>query len=208
MPQIFDGHADRVTRQAEDWKVTVFDRLEALPADAIALFPNAIVGNLFDTRHWYRCIIEAAVPGSAQPVLVLCTRAGQSIALLPLLRMDDGALQSLTTPYTCLYQPLLHPNADIEIFRQVGRIFGHFCRRYGPVRIEAMDVNWPGLPSLLSGIHAAGLMALRFPVAPIKRIDGFFLDSQTKDAFVAKASGQWVQPFDIYQFFCNQFPQA
>ena len=53
-----------------------------------------------------------------------------------------------------------------------------------------------------------GLMALRFPVAPIKRIDGFFLDSQTKDAFVAKASGQWVQPFDIYQFFCNQFPQA
>ena len=162
MPQIFDGHADRVTRHAEDWKVTVFDRLEALPADAIALFPNAIVGNLFDTRHWYRCIIEAAVPGSAQPVLVLCTRAGQSIALLPLLRMDDGALQSLTTPYTCLYQPLLHPNADIEIFRQVGRIFGHFCRRYGPVRIEAMDVNWPGLPSLLSGIHAAGLMALRF----------------------------------------------
>ena len=144
------------------WSMTLFDSLAALPPEADALFTDAATGSLFSTREWYRCIIDTALPVTVRPCLALCLQNGEPRALFPLERHADGMLQSLTTPYTCLYQPLVAPGATADTIFRIGRSFAGICRSHASVRIEALDPAWPGLPPLLGGLRSGGLLPLRF----------------------------------------------
>ena len=103
------------------WSTTLFDSLAALPPAADVLFADAATGNLFSTREWYRCIIDTALPATVRPCLALCLQDGQPRALFPLERHADGTVQSLTTPYTCLYQPLIAPGAAAARLSRISR---------------------------------------------------------------------------------------
>jgi hypothetical protein len=69
---------------------------------------------------------------------------------------------SLTTPYTCLYQPVFDPDLPPERIRSIGAAFGRYARRWPHVRLDALDPPWPGLEPFLHGCRAAGLLARRF----------------------------------------------
>ena len=144
------------------WSVAAFDHLAELPPDAEALFADPSTGSLFSTRDWYHCVIGAALPEAMRPVLVLCQQDGEARALFPLKRHGGGSLESLTTPYTCLYQPLVAAGATGETLFLIGRSFARFCHSHGAIRIEALDPDWPGLQPLLRGLRSTGLVPLRF----------------------------------------------
>lgn len=146
----------------ESWRCEAFDSLDALPLEAWRLFDTLAAGSVFSSVGWYRCLIATAMPAGTQPCLVLCLHGDRPMALFPLQRNPDGTLQSLTGPYTCLYQPLLGDSRDAATLRQIGFVFGRFCRRHASIRIEALDADWPGLPPILDGLRQAGLAALRF----------------------------------------------
>ena len=139
--------------------VEVFDTLEALPAGCDALFAVGARRSFHLGRPWFQAVLAAAMPVGARPLFLLC-RPG---LLLPLRTLAGGRrLEGLSTPYSCLYQPLAAPEATDEQLLAAGQAFGRFCRGWGQVRLDALDAGWPGLEPLLEGAQAAGLVALRF----------------------------------------------
>lgn len=138
----------------------------ATPGDlldpAAALFGADPALGFQSSRAWYELAVETALPAGAEPRFVLCAEAGRPAALFPLLTLANGALQSLTTPYTTLHQPLVAPELDDAALRRAAHAFGLFCRAWPTVRIEALDAAWPGLPPLLAGLRDAGLAVQRY----------------------------------------------
>lgn len=110
-------------------------------------------------RAWFAATEAAALPVGARPLWLTLLDGGRGAALLPLLRLADGTVGSLTSPYTLLYQPLLAAGTDPFA---AGLAFGRVLRRWPLVRLEAMDPGWPGLAPLLAGLRRAGLAPLRF----------------------------------------------
>jgi CelD/BcsL family acetyltransferase involved in cellulose biosynthesis len=133
------------------------DHPDRLPADATALFsqPN---DDFYATSDWYRLVLAHALPEGASARFVVIRLDGHAAALLPLLRLADGTLQSLTTPYTCLYRPLLAPNLDATSLRQIGRALA----TYTPLRLEALDAETPALAPLCAGLRDRLKLPLRF----------------------------------------------
>lgn len=109
------------------------------------------------SRAWFAASGAAAVPAGAQPRFLAVTGPGGPLALFAMLAGADGTWQSLTTPYTCLYQPLLRSDADPVLLRAACAAFGRYCRRWPVTRLEALDPEWPGLPLLRAGLARAGL---------------------------------------------------
>jgi len=138
-----------------------FDGVDALPDDAAALLAPA--GDEFQlSAAWFRALQDAARPDGARPLWLLHREAGAAVALLPLWRAADGRLAALTAPYTCLFRPLVAAAADPAVLARAGAAFGRACRRAGPLRLDALDLDWPGWPPLLAGFRRAGLATLRF----------------------------------------------
>jgi hypothetical protein len=136
--------------------------LAALPADAAALLAAAERTEFQLGAAWFRVTAEAALPAGARPVFALYREAGRAVALLPLQRFADGGLAGLTSPYTCVFRPLVAADATDGELRRAGRALGRACRRAGPLRLDALDPDWPGLAPLLSGFFSAGLLPLRY----------------------------------------------
>jgi len=132
--------------------------LQALPPDALALFGQ----DFFSTLGWYRTSIAHALPPGTRPVFVVVhTAENQRLAVFPMQRGPQG-LSALTTPYTCLWRPLLRHGADPKTLFEIGRAFGRFCRHNPVTRLDAMETDCPAMPGLLAGARAAGLLPLRF----------------------------------------------
>jgi hypothetical protein len=74
---------------------------------------------------------------------------------------SDG-FGSLTTPYTCLYAPLLAPALAKAERDRVFAAFGRYCRRYPVTRLDALPAEWPDLDRLVQGCTRSGLVPLRF----------------------------------------------
>lgn len=110
------------------------------------------------TRAWYAASEQALRPG-ARAEYALVSDAGRPVALVPLQAGPGGALTSLTTPYTVLFQPLLAANADPAA---IGAALGRHLRRRPVTVLEAMDPAWPHFAPLLAGFRAAGLVAATF----------------------------------------------
>jgi CelD/BcsL family acetyltransferase involved in cellulose biosynthesis len=135
-------------------QVETFDSLDALPADAASLF--AAAESFFTTRAWWEIVLAHAVPPNTEPRLVLIRRNGEARALFPMLydRTSRG-FRALTTPYTCLYQPLIGAG-NLDIFST----FARYCRAFATTRVDALD---PAVAmALADGGRQAGLAAAWF----------------------------------------------
>jgi hypothetical protein len=127
--------------------------LDALPAGWAA--PD----NFFAGEAWWRTVLAAGMQAGAEARFLLCADA----VLMPLQLLDGGrTLQSLTNPYTGLYQPLLAPGIDEATLRRAGIEFGRFCRAWPTVRLDALADDFFQLAPLLAGARRAGMLASRF----------------------------------------------
>ena len=140
-----------------------FAGLDALPPGCEALFAAAARRSFQLTPAWFGAVLAAAMPADARPLFLLCHAAGRPLVLFPLRTRRQGRqLEGLSTPYTCLYQPLAAADATPAELRAAGAAFGRFCRSWGAVRLDALDPDWPGLAPLLRGAREAGLLTLPF----------------------------------------------
>jgi CelD/BcsL family acetyltransferase involved in cellulose biosynthesis len=143
--------------------IAVYDRLQDLPAGTRALFDHAVRRDLFDSAAWYGAVVASAMPPDAAPRFVAYHQAGAAVLLVAMQTLRHGrALTSLTTPYTCRYQPLCDPAADAAAVRAGFAAFARDCRRWPAVRLDALDAAAPWLPVLMEGAAAAGLAVRRF----------------------------------------------
>lgn len=142
--------------------VAAFDAVAALPPDGRALLDEAAQTEFQLGAAWFALTAAHALPAGARAHLLLYREAGRAVALLPLQRAADGGLAGLASPYTCLFRPLAAAAAAPAQLRRAGRAFGRFCRTAGPLRLDALDPDWPSLAPLLAGFAQAGLIALRF----------------------------------------------
>lgn len=112
------------------------------------------------SRAWLDATIAAAIPTGTTPHLLAVSDGAGPAALVPMLAGPGRQWGSLTTPYTCLYQPLLRDPAslDADVFRKVGQ----YCRQWPLTRFEAFDPSWPGLPLLRHALAGAGLVTRTF----------------------------------------------
>ncbi len=153
-----------ITRSAKavSGVVTAYAGLDALPADAAPLFEQGAHASLFATRAWYGTVVAHAMPDRTVPCFALWRDQAAPLALFPLRRGNSDALDSLTTPYTCIYAPLLAAGIASDALRRAGRAFGRFCRPAGVVRLDALDADDPSLASLLGGVREVGMAVRRF----------------------------------------------
>ena len=142
--------------------VIAADAVTALPADALGLLAAAGQEDFQSSAAWFATVAATALPPGARPVLLLWREAARAVALLPLQRLSSGRLASLTSPYTCRFRPLVAADATPAAIRRAGHGFGRWCRASGPLRLDALDADWPGQAALLAGLRAAGLLAPRF----------------------------------------------
>lgn len=113
-------------------------------------------------REWFAASVAAALPPGSEPQFLAVTGRDGPLALFPMMTTPDGAWQSLTTPYTCLYQPLLRAGADPRLLAAAAAAFGRYCRHWPVTRLEALDPDWSGLPLLRAGLARAGLATRTF----------------------------------------------
>jgi len=140
--------------------IQVFPSPDAMPPDAAALFGHA--DNLFGRRYWWNTVVASAMAAGTQAAFAVCRLGTRPLALFPMRRTVSGALESLTTPYSCLYTPLLTPGMTTDESRVVFAAFGMFCRSSAVTRLDAIPDAWPGLEALTAGARAAGLAVRPF----------------------------------------------
>jgi CelD/BcsL family acetyltransferase involved in cellulose biosynthesis len=136
-------------------RVEVFERLDALPDDARSLFASATT--FFSTHAWWETVLGHAIPPASSSRLLLVRVNGVASALLPMLIDPASGFRALTTPYTCLYEPLIGPNVDRVI---VFAAFARFCRSFATARLDALDPEIEA--DLTLGARQAGLVVARF----------------------------------------------
>jgi hypothetical protein len=135
-----------------------FARLEEIPTQALALFGR---DGVFSTLGWYRSTVATALPADSRAAFLEVARDGEPLALFPMQRGPAAAFSTLTTPYTCLWQPLFATSAPEELM-EIGHHFAKACRGFPTTRLDALDADAAWLPHMLKGISAAGLYPLRF----------------------------------------------
>jgi hypothetical protein len=140
-----------------------FTALSDLPPAAVALFVAPGEGSLFATAAWFATVIAAGLEAGSAPCFV-AIGAGEAVQAVVPLKMSEGGgrLEALTSPYTCLYRPLLGrdlPRADISA---LGMAFGRFCRAWPMVRLDALPGDAPDLAAFLHGTRRAGLLCVAF----------------------------------------------
>jgi len=145
----------------KDIRISEANNIEAMPAEALALFGQK---SLFSTLAWYRATTAAALPHGASAKFLVARQGEKMIGIIPMQRGPGFRLDALTTPYTCLWQPLiagaLKKNAAaIEL---LGKSFGESCRQAGRVRLDALDPAAPEMTAFGRGIRQAGLHTLNF----------------------------------------------
>jgi CelD/BcsL family acetyltransferase involved in cellulose biosynthesis len=148
----------RGTRSAESaGEALLYVSADAMPADAEDLFATA--NSLFATRLWWRTVMSNAMPDGAAAGFVLCRTNGRATGLFPLLRTSGARWTGFTTPYTCLYTPLIAPDSGPVA---VCATFARHCRDNTVTRLDALPEEWPHLDALIAGADHAGLSVRRF----------------------------------------------
>jgi CelD/BcsL family acetyltransferase involved in cellulose biosynthesis len=136
-----------------------FPTTGALPPDALALLGDA--SSLFATLAWWDVVLAHAIPALAEATFVAIRCRNRLVAVVPMLRAGSQK-SSLTTPYTCVYRPLIDAGLDTSIRTAAMAAFACYCRSAGVVRLDALPAEWDGLAELEIGARRAGLVPLRF----------------------------------------------
>ncbi|MBV9250589.1 MAG: GNAT family N-acetyltransferase [Acetobacteraceae bacterium] len=139
--------------------VETYGALDSLPADVGDLFRNA--RTIFGRRAWWRVIQDHGMPAGTATQFVVCRLNSVPAALFPM-QTTGGDLESLTTPYTCLYEPLLGDGLQLAERRQVFTVFAKFCAKRPVTRLDALDSNSGLFEECAADARAAGLGVIRF----------------------------------------------
>jgi CelD/BcsL family acetyltransferase involved in cellulose biosynthesis len=142
-----------------DPAVETYATIEALPPQARSLIDGA--RDLFDTEPWWRTVLAHAMAAGSTAVFVVVRCGGDVVAVLPMLR-SGVRLSSLTTPYTCVYSPLVATGVAQPVRIAAMAAFARFCRDHGVVRLDALPAGADTIADLETGTRQAGLVALRF----------------------------------------------
>jgi hypothetical protein len=155
-----NGSAVPITHSAEP---TYFNAVDDLPADASALF-DAAGDNLFGSQAWYRAVLAAGMSDAADARFLLCRTADRrAAALFPMRSLDRGRdLESLTTLYTCRYQPLIADGLDARALTEAFLHVARYCRAWPTTRIDALPADWRHLGSFIHSARTAGLAVRQF----------------------------------------------
>lgn len=144
-------------------RIETFVSVASLPSDADVLRGAGTGASLFSSVEWWQTVQAAAMPDGATPCFVLCRSAGRPVGLFPMQRRRGSSqLASLTTPYTCVYTPLLAGSLEDADRCAVFRSFARFCRGWATIRLEPLPAEWPWLNALETAVRSAGLVPLRF----------------------------------------------
>ncbi|MBV9812935.1 MAG: GNAT family N-acetyltransferase [Acetobacteraceae bacterium] len=136
-----------------------FGSIDALPDAGKQLFAPGGGDDFFATRAWYETVIADALAPDERPLFLFAPEG----ALLPLrAAAHTPHLASLTTPYTCLFAPLVKPDLPPAGLRAVARVWGRVLRPARAVRLEALACDDARLAALRAGFHRAGLTTLPF----------------------------------------------
>ncbi len=155
-----NGSAVPITHSAEP---ACFNAVDDLPADAAALF-DAAGDDLFGSQAWYRAVLAAGISNGADARFLLCRSTdGTAAALFPMRSVDRGrGLESLTTLYTCRYQPLIADGVDARTLTESFLQFARYCRAWPTTRVDALPEDWRHLGRLIDAARSAGLTACQF----------------------------------------------
>ena len=137
-------------------QIETFASLDALPDDVWPLF--AAARNFFATRAWWEIVLAHAIPPNAVPHLVLIRREGVPWGLFPMLHDSSGGFGALTTPYSCLYEPLMAPDTADRAALFVA--FAQYCRSFATTRLDGLDPLVAA--DFAAGARLAGLSVARF----------------------------------------------
>jgi hypothetical protein len=139
--------------------VETYATIEALPPQALSLIDGA--PDLFDTTPWWRTVLAHAMAAGSTSMFVVVRCGDDVVAVLPMVR-SGGRLSGLTTPYTCVYCPLVVAGVAHPTRITAMAAFARFCRRDGIVRLDALPADRGTVADLEAGSRQAGLVALRF----------------------------------------------
>jgi hypothetical protein len=130
--------------------VHIYDSIDALPTEALTRLER---GGLFASPAWWRVTERHALPAGTRAGYLTVPKGNATVSIFPVLR-SGRRIDGLTTPYTCVYTPMLTARS--------AEAFGRLCRRGGVCRIDAVPAEWDGRLALLAGAHVAGLIPLTF----------------------------------------------
>ncbi len=118
--------------------------------DVVGLFRD-VSDDLFASLPWYQTIVAH---GMADATAARFFMSGG--ALFPMQLTDRGhGLASLTTVYTCRWQPLAE---DPRAFAD----FARACRAWPVTRFDALPADWPRRAGCITAAHEAGLAVRQF----------------------------------------------
>lgn len=140
-------------------EVSILATPEALPPDARGLLDAA--DGVFSGVAWWRVVLAHAMPAGSAAEFVVVRLGGRVGLVAPMLR-SGNRVDSLTTPYTCSYAPVVAAGLGAAERRAAFAAFGRLCRSRGVTRLDALPEEWDGLADLLAGVRVAGLRVLRF----------------------------------------------
>ena len=130
-------------------------RSETDPATIARLLADAARPETFLAPWWWRSMLAAGIPEGGTPRLLV-----HAAALLPLLDMKGQPAQSLTGPYTALFQPLFAAGTAAPGWHDAGAACARALRPL--LRLDALDADAPWLAPFIAGARAAGLRAATF----------------------------------------------
>ena len=176
-----NGSVVPITRSADPTFVT---RIEELPADAAASFADAR-DDLFASLPWYHVVLAAGIPAGTVARFVQC---GSTASVFPMQVGDGGGgFTSLTTLYTCRWQPAIARGADRAAVAEAFADFARVCRAWPTTRIDALPADWQYLSICIEAARGAGLS--------VRQFDHFgnwheVVAGQTWDMYLAGRHGQ------------------
>jgi Acetyltransferase (GNAT) domain len=138
----------------------IHSRLEDLPGACGGIFEAQHDFSL--SREWFRNMVANGLPGDIHARFGVLMDGSSAIGIIPLQENDAAELSSLTNCYTCIYRPLIAPQAPDEAAHLLGSALGSFCASRPLVRIECLPLDWVGLEAFVSGLRMAGLSVRRF----------------------------------------------
>jgi CelD/BcsL family acetyltransferase involved in cellulose biosynthesis len=155
-------HAAPALRAEVELSLVVGASPDELPPGFDALFDAAGGHCFFLGAAWFRAVLAQAMPAGAHARFLAVSVDGRPAAVLPLLSAGPRHLSGLTTPYTCLFRPILAPGLDAAAARRAGAAIGRHLRRWPVVRLDALPQDWPGRADFCRGLRRAGLLPLPF----------------------------------------------
>jgi CelD/BcsL family acetyltransferase involved in cellulose biosynthesis len=148
-------------------RVGRFPAITAMPQSARALLERAGNG-LFSSRPWFESFVAAGLASGAEPEFLVLTGAdGDARAVLPCQRLlavhagEPGAA-SLTSFYSCDFQPVLASPDDREAAFAIGRAAAEIFAGEALIRFDSLDATRPELPAFLGGLSRGGRALLRY----------------------------------------------